>query len=173
MCKILIVDDVEEIRQELRKNLIMLFPEHKIYSLNTTEESLKLLESLDKVEIIFFNSLKTGNIDGATFAEKVRKKSPYTILIYINPEKEINYSHFLKLSRIGIDGYLKVPLEIEMIQFMVINSLNRLKNIENYKLEEHKQLEKAIENFSNKVNVLFSTPPKKPRGLLTKLLSLA
>jgi response regulator RpfG family c-di-GMP phosphodiesterase len=152
MCKILVVDDTEKIRGTLENVLCALFPEHKVYSLDTTEESFKLLEELGGVEIIFFNSLKNSEPDGASFATKIRDLYPFSILIYINPSKEVDYGHLLKLSKIGIDGYLKWPIGTEMLQFQVINGLSRLKLIEDYKKDSHKEIEAAVDNFSTKVD---------------------
>lgn len=160
MCKIVIVDDVKSIREELKNYLERTFPEHEVYDFAGTKGALKKVKEFDFIEIIVFNSLKNKKPNGIEFAKVCRQKSPVTMLIYTTG-KARNYEHMQQLACIGIDSYLYKPLDLRILDFMIINSLNRIKSLQTYKTEDHKELEIAVNNLIRKYNISMISELKK------------
>lgn len=169
MCKIVIVDDVKKVRDELKSHLTEMFPEHEIFDFAGTKRALNKVSELKFVDIIVFNSLKNKNPNGIEFAKVLREKSPATILIYTTGTRNPNYEHMNKLAKVGIDSYLIRPFTRESLSFMVINSLNRIDSFQTYRSKEHNTLETAVDSLINKFNTAIQeqlSPPQSKWGFL-------
>jgi two-component SAPR family response regulator len=147
MCKIVVVDDVKAVRDEIRLHLVKMFPEHEIYTLAGTQRALKKVQELESVDIVIFNGLKTKKPNGVEFARSLREKHPGIMLIYTSSGQKPDYKHMQKLAEFGIDNYLIQPINQDALSFVIINSLNRIKSLQSYRAEDHKALERAVDNL--------------------------
>ncbi len=146
MCKIVIVDDSKEIRDDLESSLKELFTEHTIFSFEGTNRALESAKTLEFVDIVFFNNLYNKNPNGVEFAKVIREKSPGTMLIYIS-DGQRNYDHMMKLSAIGIDGVIEQPCNRDCLKYIISNSISRINSLNSFKSQKHLVLEKSVDNF--------------------------
>lgn len=166
MCKIAVVDDYSDSREQMCAQLRRLFPEHSPIGFDTSEESLEQFKNTSNIDILFFDSLKAMDTrDGATFATALRAKNPNVMLIYMSPiDKHENLDNMNKLSKLGIDGYMKIPASDEMLQVMVVNALNRVNLLNNHVYKEDGAVAKAVDSFVEKLDALaleISRPKKR------------
>ena len=122
MSKILIIEDDEKLRKELK-----IFLEKNGYQVivlenfeNTIEESLKT-----KVDLILLD-INLPYIDGKYICKEIRKASNVPIIIVTSKDNEID--ELISLNN-GADQYVTKPYNIQILLAKISGLLKRSKNI--------------------------------------------
>lgn len=165
MCKILIVDDDAVVLKTVKDYFEKILVDHEIIATNATQEALHKIKNLKNVDIILFNGLNKSEPDGVTFAQSCRYNNPYVILLYMSSNL-LDYKKLKRLSEIGIDGFIQKPISFETLEIKIINALTRSRSLINGKTCKHTSLEKAVDNFINKLEQTLLCCTKQKRIII-------
>ena len=166
MCKIVIVDEREDVLNTYKQDLLDLFPTHSVYTFRSTKEALEEVKKLEYIEILIFNSLtEDAELSGIEFAKHIRKDSPQTMMFYTEEDVIVKIDHLLKLSDIGIDGYINLPYNKKFLKVIIKNSLSRLKTFQRIKTVDHIQLVNSVHKVTEKWDMFFNNQVKHPSAI--------
>ena len=123
MGKILIVEDDEKLRKELK-----LFLEKNGYQVVVVEEFENTLQQIEeeKVDLILLD-INLPYLDGQYICKEIRKKSNVAIMIITSRDSEID--ELISLNN-GADQYITKPFHIQILLAKIARLLKRTKNIE-------------------------------------------
>lgn len=132
--KILLVEDHPDMRSYIQK---LLSPYYEVTEANNGVHALKALEHLYPDLII--SDVRMPEIDGLTFARKVKEDVKFRFTPFINLTAHANEKDRLIALKTGVDDYLVKPFDAEellaRVNNLISNALKRRKAID--ELTEH------------------------------------
>ena len=138
--KILYVEDNEDAREQTLKLLKNFFDDIEV-AVDGQEGLDKFREDKDAFRIIF-TDISMPNMNGIEMLENIRKQDEKIPVIILSAHNEVDF--FLDTIRLGVDGYILKP--IDMQQF--INTLT--KTLEQIKLEQDNiKYKNQLENINS------------------------
>ncbi|MBN1318065.1 MAG: response regulator [Anaerolineales bacterium] len=116
--RILIIDDNYEIALFMRTTLEIVLPDYQIKSVPSAEEGM--LE-LDRGVNLLIADLKLPGMNGVEFIQRVRKKFQEMPIIVVTGEDRPKLHE--QARAVGLDGFLRKPLEIDIFTQVVRRAL--------------------------------------------------
>ncbi len=138
--KILYVEDNDDVREQTQKLLSNFFDEI-IIAIDGKDGLKKFEEHKDSLNIVF-TDINMPNMNGIEMLEGIRKINTTIPCIVISAHNESNF--FLQTIKLGVDGYLLKPINVQ--QFL--DTLTKILQREKLRIENI-EFSNSLENLNN------------------------
>lgn len=124
MISIAICEDSIPIQAEMEKLVLDFLPDGQVEVFSSGEELLACLSEEEERFSIYMMDISLPGISGIETAEKIRRKDPYALLIYVTDYKEYVYQVFETLPF----RFLTKPIERAVFQKVLTDAINYFQN---------------------------------------------
>ncbi len=142
--KVLYVEDNDEARASTKDTLGEFFD-----NITVATDGIEGLEKFNKGHFdLIISDINMPNMNGIDMVSKIREKDKDIAILIISAYSESGY--FIETIRLGVEGYLLKPIELEQFISMLFKSIEKIK-IKKEINEYQKNLELKIQNQLSKI----------------------
>ncbi len=145
---ILIVDD-QEINRAILKNIFAL--EYNVYEAECGVDALKILEEGNDIDVILLDILMP-KMNGLEFLNIIKKNEEFSKIPVIVNTGQNTHEQEIKALDLGADDFISKPYDSQVIK-------RRVKNLVQKYRFERKQIEEALRDTSERLEILIDTVP--------------
>jgi len=150
---ILYAEDDIRAREEVSDILNLIF--NKVLVAKDGQDAFTQYKNEKNIDLIL-TDLNMPNLTGIELIQNIREQKDDIPIIILSAHSEIHY--FLNTIKLGIDGYILKPIDIQAFTVVlnnVVNKINLKKENEEYKTNLEKKVEDEIKKRQHQEKILF------------------